>query len=369
MNALKSLVPRTQLATYSPGQEINFELIHEGEALKANSVFLTGQLVCNVAGNIADQKFYDNFTGIASFLENVNVKCDLFSEIITNYGRHVAMNNKGTLSADQLCVGLKNTSELLLPNVEATRVLIHDSANAVLPCAFAHKMMNALNNMTGDLDYAKSGKIQLSFKLPSLSKCFFGADVGNINNYSFQNVELHYMTVPAGSPSVSIRVAEDTQKLVATSNTTVFNTFINPIDNVLVSFAPTSAETEATQNSLVCTMPDITKLSWVYNDQSNRLVSFEIETKEEQILSGYSVLSSMGQAVDLRDKIPLPLQDPAHSVNDGFLVGLALGQLMDFSRSGLGLNVQLDANALPIVGGQLQTLYCYMVGYGTKVLF
>jgi hypothetical protein len=43
MNAIKSLVPRTQLAQYQPGQEINFELIHEGEALKANSCYLTGQ--------------------------------------------------------------------------------------------------------------------------------------------------------------------------------------------------------------------------------------------------------------------------------------------------------------------------------------
>jgi hypothetical protein len=169
------------------------------------------------------------------------------------------------------------------------------------------------------------------------------------------------MTVPVGSPSVSIRVVEDTQKLISTSNTTVFNTFINPIDNVLVSFAPTTAETDQTQNALVCSMPNIQKLSWVYNDQSNRLVSYEIETKEEQILSGYSVLSSMGQAVDLRDKFALPLEDPAHSVSDGFLVGLALGQLMDFSRSGLGLNVRIDS--LP------QELYCYMVGYGSRVLF
>lgn len=361
MNALKSLVPRTQLANYQPGQEINFELIHEGEALKANSVFLTGQLVTQVGGAAGDQKFYDNFTGIASFLENLNVKCDLFSEIITNYGRHVAMNNKGTLSADQLCAGLKNTSELLLPTVEATKFLVHNAGAASLPCSFAHKLMNSLNNMTGDLDYTKSGRIQLSFKLPSVSKAFFGSDSGNIVNYYLQNVELHYMTVPTGSPSVSIRIAEDTQKLLSTSNTTIFNTFINPIDNVLVSFAPTTAETDATQNALVCSMPDIKKLSWVYNDQSNRLVAYEIETKEEQILSGYSVLSSMGQAVDLRDKVVLPALDAAHSVNDGFLVGLALGQLMDFSRSGLGLNVKIDS--LP------QSLYCYMIGYGARVLF
>ncbi len=365
MNAIKSLVPRTQLAQYQPGQEINFELIHEGEALKANSCYITGQLVCTVAGNVAAQKFYDNFTGIAAFLENVNVKCDLYSEIITNYGRHVAMNNKGTLSADQLCAGLKNSSEMMVPTTEHTRVVLHDSDSlAGTPFGFAHKLMNSLNNMTGDLDYARSGKIQLSFKLPSLTKVFFGADIAaSITNYYWQNVELHYMTVPAGSPSVSIRVVEDTQKLISTSNTTVFNTFINPIDNILVSFAPTTAETDQTQNALVCSMPDIKKLSWVYNDQSNRLVSFEIETKEEQILSGYSVLSSMGQAVDLRDKFALPLQDPAHSVSDGFLVGLALGQLMDFSRSGLGLNVQVDA--LP----QGQQLYCYMVGYGSRVLF
>lgn len=366
MNSIKSTLPRTQLSQYTPGQEINFELIHEGEALKANSCYLTGQLVCTVPGGVADQKFYDNFTGIASFLENVHVKCDLFSEIITNYGRHVAMNNKGTLSADQLCSGLKNSSEMIVPTTEQTRVVLQDS-QAATPFGFAHKLMNSLNNMSGDLEYARSGKIMLSFKLPSLTKVFFGQNVAaSITNYYWQNVELHYMTVPAGSPSVSIRVVEDTQKLISTSNTTVFNTFINPIDNLLVSFAPTTAETDQTQNALVCSMPDIQKLSFVYNDQSNRLVSYEIETKEELVLSGYSVLSSMGQAVDLRDKFSLPLQDPAHSISDGFLVGLALGQLMDFSRSGLGVNVQAN---LKIVNNVVEQLYCYMVGYGSRVLF
>ena len=362
MNSLKSLNPRTQLPQYPPNPEVNFEMIHEGEALKANSVFLTGKLVAVINGGaLASQKFYDNYVGVASFLENVNVRCDLYQEVITNYARHAKMNAVGTLSPDQLCSGLKNTSEMLLPHLEHTRLIIHDAQAGAKPFGFAHKLLNSLNNMTGDLDYAKSGRIQLSFKVPSVQKAFFGADSNTITTYYMTDLELHYMTVPAGSPSVAIRVVEDTQKLISTSNTTVMNTFINPIDNVLVSFATTDSETDATQNSLVAQMPNIAKLSWVYNDQSNRLVAYEIETKEEQILSGYSVLKSLGAAIDLRDKIVMATQDTKHSRNDGFLVGLALGQLLDFSRTGLGLNVKID--------NLTQQYYAYFYGYGTKVLF
>ena len=362
MNALKSLVPRTQLPQYTPNTEVNFELIHEGEAYKANTLFLTGRLVVVLNGGVvASQKYYDNFVGVASLLENVNTRCDLYQEVITNYARHVKHNNAGTLSADQLCAGLKNSSEMLVPHLEHTRLVLHGSQAAGRPFGFSHKLLNSLNNMTGDLDYAKSGRIQLSFKVPSIQKAFFGADSGTIANYYFTDLELHYMTVPAGSPSVSIRIVEDTQKLISTSNTTVMNTFVNPIDNVLVSFATTDSETDPTQNSLVAQMPDIKKLSWVYNDQSNRLVAYEIETKEEQILSGYSVLKSMGAEIDLRDKILMATQDTQHSRNDGFLVGLALGQLLDFSRTGLGLNIKID--------NLTQQYYAYFYGYGTKVLF
>lgn len=363
MNALKSLVPRTQLAQYTPNTEVNFELIHDGEALKANTCYLTGKLTLVVGGGVlASQKYYDNFVGVASFLENVNVKCDLYQEIITNYARLAKHNNVGSISPDQMCAGLKNSSEMLVPHLEHTRLILHDSQAAAAPFAFAHKLINSLNNMTGDLDSAKSGRIQLSFKLPSLQKCLFGADVADVDNYYFTDLELHYMTVPQGSPSVSIRVVEDTQKLIATSNTTVMNTFINPIDNVLVSFASTAAETDETQNSLVCQNPAINKMSWVYNDQSNRLVAYEIESQEEQVLSGYSVLKSMGAEIDLRDKIVMVVQDAKHSINDGFLVGLSLGQLLDFSRTGLGLNVRIDN----LAGN---TYYAYFYGYGTKILF
>ena len=64
-----------------------------------------------------------------------------------------------------------------------------------------HTFFNiGLNQMTGDLDSAKSGKINLSFKLVASQKAIFGGASAN-DSYNMTDLELHYMTVPVGSPS------------------------------------------------------------------------------------------------------------------------------------------------------------------------
>jgi len=361
MNSLKSITPRTQLDEYLPNREVNFEMLHE-DAYKANTVYLTGDLtITNAAAD--EECLYDNYTGIGAFFENVNTRCDLYQEVISNYGRLIKMKNTLSLSPDQLSSGLKNTSELLCPHLSKTPTILASNENGTT-ISFAHFFNMGLNQMTGDLDSAKSGKINLSFKLVDPQKVFFGADAFTAPDemtYTMSNLELHYMTVPTGSPSVSIRVVEDTQKLIQTSNTTIANTFVNPVDSVLVSFSTVTSENQETENYLVCQNPNISKMSWVYNDMSNQLVSYEIETIEEQLLSGFYVMDSMGCAVDLREKITLATQDAVHNSNDKFILGLKIGQLMDFSRSGLGLNVRID--------GLNENYYAHFYGFGSKQLF
>ena len=360
MNSLNSVNPRSNLAQYNPNQEINFEMTHEGMAFQANSMYITGKLVVVKGGNATDNNYYDNFVGIGSFMENVTTECNLFQEVITNYSRLIKMMNVSTLSPDQLCSGLKNTTEMLLPNLSQTSVLLHSSQLAA-PFAFCHFPKCALNNMNGNLDSVKSGKIKFSFKLPSMVKCFFGNTVANITNYYMTELELHYKTVPVGSPSVQIMISEDTQKLIQTTNTTVSNSFINPIDHVLVSFSTVDSQTDETQNSLQCCMPPINKMNWQYNDQSNSLVSYEIESVEEQILSGFSVLNSLGCGFDLRDKIIYETQDGVHGVGDKFIIGLKLGVPLNLSGTGLGLNVRID--------DLTENYYAYMYGFGNKLLY
>lgn len=359
MNSLKSISPRTQLAQYNPNQEVNFELLHDGEALKANTIYMTGKLVV-VGANRAQETYYDHFAGVSSLFENVNTRCDLYQEVISNYGRLNKMKNALMLSPDQMASGLKNSTEMLCHHLSKTPTILASANNAANSFSFAHFFNFGLNQMTGDLDSAKSGKINISFKLVSPQKCFFGGNSAGMS-YSLTDIEMHYMTVPVGSPSVSIRIVEDTQKLIQTSNTTIANTFVNPVDAVLVSFSTVESETTATENALVCHNPSLAKMSWVYNDMSNQLVSYEIESQEEQLLSGFYVMDSMGCGIDLREKIALATQDSVHSATDKFIVGLKIGQLMDFSRSGLGLNVRIN--------NLTENYYAHFYGFGQKQLF
>ena len=361
MNSFKSIQPRNLLPSYNPGQEVNFDLQFPNEALKANSVYLTGKLHMAPVGLIGDEKYFDPLVGCASFMENVIIKCDsgLFSEVITNYSRLVKVKNLG-MSPDEASQGMKNSAELVCGNLEHTTLLIQNTCangDAVLP--FSHRFHNALNSMVGDLDYSRTGRITLSFKLPIIQKCVFGATAPT--SYTLSELEVHYMTVPAGSPSVSVMVVNDTQKLISTTNSTVYNTFTQKIDSCLLTFAPTTVETDASKNSLVCSNPNINKLQFAFNNQSNQLVAYSLENQEELLLSGYSVLANKGMSADIRTKLTLAVQDPSHNFTDGYLVGLQLGQLEDFRTNALSVNMRI--NNLP------EQLYCYMYGFGVQTLF
>jgi len=358
MMSIKSTVPRTQLQQYSPNQEVNFDLFVDGEAFVPGTAYLTGRLVCeNVEADEAN--YYDNYAGIASMFENVIVRCDQYQEIITNYARYVKMNNVLQYSTDSLCAGLKQSCELLAPHLYTTRAVLADAAqNNGMP--FAHKFMNSLNNMSGNLSFAKAGRVQLSFKLAPPSKVFFGADLDANASYYLTDLELHYKSSPQAADSVTINVVEDTQKLIQTSDTTVQNTFINPVSRLVVSFANTTCETEETQNALACQHPPIERISWMYNDVSNRLVAYDIETTEEMVLSAITLLPVKGNGIDIREFQTAAIQNGAASFQDKFLIGLNLGQLMDFSRTPVGLNVRLT----PGVAG----IYAYFYGFGVQTI-
>ena len=367
--SIKSVSPRTQLSEYLPNQEVNFDIYSENEALVPGSVFLTGRLVGvgfslpNPAVNPPTYglNFMDNYAGVSAMFENIIVRCDAYQEIISNYGRYAKINNAMTYSTDSLCAGLKQSCELLTPHINSSRSILVDATVGVgnPGFSFAHKWINSLNNMSGNLSFAKSGRIQLSFKLVPPSKCFFGEDIA-AQSYKLTDLELHYMTSPTASQSVSINVVEDTQKLIQTSDTTIQNTFIQPISKLICTFANTTCETDPTQNALACQHPPIERLSWMYNDVSNQLQAFDVEKVEEMLLNGLSVMAMKGTGIDIREFQTQAVQNGQTNTQDKFVVGLNLGSFMNFSRSPVGLNVRLT----PGVAG----IYAYFYGFGQQVV-
>jgi hypothetical protein len=366
MSSYKSVVPRTQLASYGPGVEVNFDLLHDGESIVPGSLFLTGELdiTCATARDGTLEHYMDPEAGVGAFLENVITRCDVFQEVITNYGRLCKHNAMLQYSPDQRCAGLMNTCEMRPPNVRTAGLFVDSSAPGTA-WSFCHKPIVAINNMSGPLSSTTSGRIQFSFKCPSTNKVFFGADSADLTAYKFTNLQLHYKTeLVEGQGPVSVNIVQDTQKLIATSRVTIMNTFPDLVDKVVVSFAQVTTEQNAQQNSLVCQYMPIKRISWVYNDVSNRLVSYNIESAEELVLSGLSAMKAVGVAMDVRDKLAIFTQDPAHSVSDKFCIGLTLGQQMDFSRSGLGVTVELGDNVIQNQG----QYYAFFFAYGSKVI-
>lgn len=356
---IKSISPRTQLASYSPSSEINFDIVSD-QAIVPGSVFLTGK-VRIIAGNFANaRKYYDNYAGlVASCLENVTVRCAAYQEVISNYARYVKLNHMLQYSTDSLCAGLKQSGELMAPHIDVTRAILNDSTVAGgMP--FAHKLMNSLNNASGNMSVAKlGGKVQLSFKLCPPSKVFFGADMADLD-YQLSDLELHYKVSDMAPDSVSINVIEDSQKLIQSSDTTIQNTWVNPINKLACVFAMTAVETNPTQNSLQCQHPPIERVSWFFNDQQNNFYSYEILTTEEMVLTALDLMPTKGNGIDIREFQTALAQNGANSYQDKFALGLNLAGEMNFSQSPVGLNVRLAAG--------FSEIYAYFYAYGKQMI-
>ena len=370
----KSIVPRTQLQSYTPGVEVSWDLLHDmDESVVPGSVYITGEFRFETGAAVVNgtlEHFVDPHAGIAAFMENVITRCDAFTEVITNYGRLAKHNAMMQYSEDQLCAGIIHSGEMRAPTVKLAGLIVdacatstHASGAASVAHSFTHKPLIALNNMSGALSMAKSGRIQVSFKCPSVQKCVFGTNAADLASYAFTNLQLHYQTTMQPAPqAVTLKITQDTQKLIQSSRTTVMNTFPDMVDKVLVSFADVETETELTQNSLVCQFPPISKVNWVYNSVSNGLVSYTLESDEEFVKSGFDVMEALGAAIDIRDKMAMAALDPVHSVSDKFALGLNLRSLNDFSRSGLGVTVEMQPGAAP------RNYYAFFYAYGSKTI-
>lgn len=371
----KSQKPSPDKGTYSPANDVQFELNFLGEKLVKNSVMVSGNLKVYDSGApnephpVDTDIFYDNLAGIHGFFENVS--CSFGTQEMENfmgqYPRWVRMRTEASYTLGELMGSASQISELksggaahacsIFQGASGTTggagVFTDWEANGVQFC-FKPDIM--LNNMMGDLSYTKSGPVTLRLRVALLNNVLYGDDVADTTVIELSNLMVHYQTVPEDGKDQPVqyrRVHYVDGDL--NSNLGYIHARVPAIVNSMsCSFSPKSADNDRAQNSYGnYPLPDFQRCQFLFNDSSNQKISFPIDNYEE-LFSNY--LDSLNYGVKKHNSLtPLKQQTGLDYVADqGFGIGVFFDSNIDLTNQSVA--VQIDSG---IVGANPYTMHSY----------
>lgn len=376
MFSYKSQLPTNARSNYSDNDNIDFLLVGgAGESLICNTLFLEGSLsVTHKTGGVGptDKIYYDGMVGAHSFIDSLQVETQsggVIENIGDAYPRTVKMLRSSSMTREQL-ISSKYVPELCAPSDYLTHFklmgemplnslksdVINPNFEAITP-DFSVKLNICLNRATTPdgsvplLQLEKYGYVKLNLKLARLSEALFGEDIDNTTDYTITDLRLVYksMMQPASQPV--IMGTTTTFKSVIQSSLTNISARVPTVANsVLVSFIQQNQEQDTNFNNLLLQeIPNIKFLEFIFNDDSNRVITYQLKDKPDILNRAMNAVKMTGnnsaQAKFLKG-------------NDGFLVGTDFGgQFIDFTNQKLSLNISADTN-----NSNPYTMYFYFNG-------
>ena len=358
--------------SYSEYDTVDFILSFENRALICNSIRLEGDLLVNSTGSTpityANDVCIDPKLGAHTLCSSIITQFQNSGlvENLTEYPRSVKMNADATksdndmLSGDMVCElrsPHKSISHLqILRKIPKTYGGLRnnnfgrgyrngvDVAHQLPATSYVnpdfsfkpHICINKVNSPNIRLSYQKSGAIKISITLERKFGVLFGRDV-NVNcNYNVRNLRMCFTSAPDNTPNAPITMINTLcLKSSLTSAVSNISSKVPAVCNSMsASFLLQDREYQATfNNNALNEPPNISRLSYMFNDSFNQFVSYEITDRVEILKRGLEGLSSgMSNSQDLT-KI---------SSNESFITGLNWGSYIDLSQQKFNVNINSE---------------------------
>ena len=280
--------PTAQKNLYSSGDNIDIVLSFPNRALVGNSVRITGILDVYSTGvtrvSPRNKIYYDAMAGIHSFIDNVSVSMQTKGVIegITSYPRYVKMKYSATKTASQLATDSKLQCQLLCQDSYITNSMMSYSLS------FSCDLDVCLNNVIGNavFGYSKTGDITISFRLVQPIDVLFGDDATGTVNFTISSLACEYMTViePKELPPVQMILTYPVKQTINSANASLNIKLPSVINSMYASFMLQSQESQLTYNNLALQQPaGIYKLYYSFNDTSNALIAYPVESIEDML--------------------------------------------------------------------------------------
>jgi hypothetical protein len=232
------------------------------------------------------------------------------------------------------------------------------TSDFVTPLDFSLKLDFCLNNCIGNslVPYAKTGDVRVKLTLArNISVLFGDPNIGAGLTYQLQNLRVVYQSLPDSgkyAPQYTMRV----KTAIKTSLQSTYSTVSMKVPMVCDSFFATAILQSEENQALINGMqneriPNVSELQIIWNDAMNQQITYAINNEEE-------ILNNFIQAVNLNHIVGTNncgLNTLAS--NNGWGIGLSFGQLVDLSKTKLGINLTSG-----ITSGNPYVLYCFFSG-------
>ena len=288
-----SVFPNNIKYSYTEGDTLDFDLDHKDASLIANSIRFNCELrVQDNNAYITNQRInYTHKIGAHSFIERITTRMN--NGLVENFGdypRYVNMVAGASLEESDM-FNSQQVCELRMPNAEAAQVVLKgvgtDVANSTVNNVndFSIKPNFCLNRVSGNtlLPYNKTGTIRISIQLARIVDALHGAGVGSNTTYILMNPEIQYRTVNgsgsgSGSGSTVFATKLNIKQTIQSSFANISTKVPAICSGCSVSFQQTAREhTAQFDNQNLEELPNITKLQFLFNDNLNQSVSYQIQ--------------------------------------------------------------------------------------------
>ena len=329
----------------------------EVEITVDNTITLNQNVATSIGGNAdtLDIKI-DGRAGAHSFIENITTTVNgQVVESLGDYARYCKMSTVAMSSPDdttcnssQVCE-LKAGQDNITNNILRGEIVANDPNMADgIPVRnnpdFSIKPRICLNGGQGQLPARRASNIQVSFNLARNYGALYGMDNANVVAYALKDLRLVYVSVPddGSNDPIPVRTKLNVKQSIASAKANV-NVRVNAsCDAMSASFQVQSQENSAKYNNLVChPVPNLVSTQFLFNDQTNSLVSYQIRNNAEII----------DRAIDsFVDAEKNSCSPPLVANGDNFLMGLNFDEMIPLGNQ--KFSVEIDSsitNLVPLV--------------------
>ena len=344
-----SAVPESNQTNYVEYNNVDFVLnVGENRSLMRNSVRINGEIeISNGAATAAGGVYLDFRIGAHGCIDSVQTTFGGagggIKENIANYARWCEMNAIGTIYEDDY-LNCSNQVELRSPNELCSSELAKgEVTDGTTPLAtdldFSIKPVCILNKMDGDhLPFEKSGEIRLTINLARNMSALMGKNQGTAANYTLKNLHCSYHSLPTvGNPmktATSMRSVYNIKSTILSGSANISAQVPAICDAVSCSFQRQDRENVNVFNNYACeTVEGIRRLNWLFNDSTNKYVSYVVSDQNEMIHRYIDSFTDTGH----NQMVMATFRN-----NAGFGVGLHFQGFIDLSRQRFALQLDSD---------------------------
>ena len=341
---------------HSENDTVDFILTHEGESLELGSIRLEGELQIRnnnerltKAANDDKDIVIDRWIGAHAIVENIQTEISSgLIENVSHYGRYVKMRAVGEKSMPDLgdasnSCELRSQSRYLMkraiagvvPKVQPPKAVTDDD-KIVRDPDFSFKPDIALNSRSGDLPYRRTGDVRISVILNTNAGVTYGLDSSStLTKYGVKDLRLTYRTKPddgSAPPSVELHSKIGINQSLQSNLANVQAQVPAVCRSVSCSFQRQSQlNNSAFNNYTTEQLPQLESLQFLYNDSTNKGVSYLIRDNVDAVDRYIDSFDDTGSNNMSRNN---------QSNNEGYGIGLNFDDDIDLTRQKLNIQIK-----------------------------